>query len=194
MNKQLTFLASAMLIVCLMAATPPKPGKPLPRPTRLTAAERSPARSVPKPVAPKTPFIDRQNMNLAVKPGDDFYQYANGEWLKKNPVPASKTSWGSINVLREKSLDAMKSLLEDAAKNPGKGRLHQMVGDFYASGMDSIAIEQKGFDPIKDALARIEQVQNKADLMNEIAYQRSQGSTMFFSLLWRRIVETSVNT
>ena len=187
-----------------------KPGKPLPRPTRPTAterspaerspaerspaerspaerspaerspAERSPARPAPKPAVPKTPYIDRQNMNLAVEPGDDFYQYANGEWLKKNPVPASKTSWGSGMILYEKSLDAMKTLLEDAAKNPGQGRLHQMVGDFYASGMDSVMIDRKGFDPIKADLARIERVQNKADLMNEIAWQRSQGSTMFF--------------
>ena len=176
MNKQLTFLTSVMLTVCLMAATPPgKPGKRLPR---LTAARPTAVRQD----ASKTPYIDRQNMNLAVKPGDDFYQYANGEWLKKNPVPASKTRWGSGSILYEKSLDAMKTLLEEAAQNPGKGRLHQMVGDFYASGMDSIAIEQKGFDPIKADLARIERVQNKADLMNEIAYQRSQGSTMFFSL------------
>ena len=171
MKKQITFLASALFMSCLMAAIPPgKPGKRLPRPIAA------------RPVAPKTPFIDRQNMNLAVKPGDDFYQYANGEWLKKNAVPASKTSWGSFDILYEKSLDAMKTLLEEAAKNPGKGRLHQMVGDFYASGMDSLAIEQKGFNPIKADLARIERVQNKADLMNEIAYQRSQGSTMFFSL------------
>jgi putative endopeptidase len=179
MNKQLTFLASVLLMVCLMAATPPKPGKHL---SRLNAADRSPTRPAPKPAAPKTPFIDRQNMNLSVKPGDDFYQYANGEWLKKNPVPASKTSWGSGMILYEKSLDAMKTLLEEAAQNPGKGRLQQMVGDFYASGMDSIAIDKKGFDPIKADLARIEQVQNKADLMNEIAHQRSQGSTMFFSM------------
>ncbi len=172
MNKQLTFLASILLMVCLMAATPPKPGKHL---SRLT-------RPAPKPAAPKTPFINRQNMNLAVKPGDDFYQYANGEWLKKNSVPVSKTSWGSFEILYEKSLDAMKSLLEEAAKNPGKGRLHQMVGDFYASGMDSIAIDQKGFDPIKADLARVEQVKSRVDLLNEIAYQRSQGSTMFFSL------------
>ncbi|QMW04838.1 M13 family metallopeptidase [Spirosoma foliorum] len=181
MSKQLTFLSAVMLMACLMAATPPtgKPGKRLPR---LTATDRSPTRPIPKPAAPKKPFIDRQNMNLTVKPGDDFYQYANGEWLKKNPVPASKTSWGSGSILYEKSLDAMKSLLEEAAKSSGKGRLHQMVGDFYASGMDSIAIEQKGFDPIKADLARVEQVKTKAELMNEIAYQRSQGSTMFFSL------------
>lgn len=87
MNKQLTFLASVMLMAALMAATPPgKPDKQLPR--------------------PKTPFIDRQNMNLSVKPGDDFFQYANGDWLKKTPVPASKTRWGSFDILYQKSFDA----------------------------------------------------------------------------------------
>ncbi len=161
-----------MLMVSLMAATPlpGKPGKRLPRPN---AARQN---------APKMPFIDRQNMNLAMKPGDDFYQYANGEWLKKNPVPASKTSWGSFNILREKSLDAMKTLLEDATKMGNKGRLYQMMGDFYASGMDSTAIDKKGFDPIKADLTRVEQVKNKADVLNEIAYQRTQGNSMLFPL------------
>src|SRR5205823_4261257 len=107
-------------------------------------------------------FIDPQNMDLSVKPGDNFYQYANGNWLKKNAVPASKTSWGSFNELREKSLDAMKSLLEEASKTSTKGRLYQMVGDYYMSGMDSATIEQRGFDPIKPDLARLAKVNNKA--------------------------------
>jgi len=169
MNKQIAFLSAIGLTIGLMAATPPA-SKPIKRVTRTG----NPAS------APKTPFIDRQNMNLAVKPGDDFYQYANGEWLKKNPVPASKTSWGSFNLLREKSLDAMKSLLDDAAKTTAKGRLYQMVGDFYASGMDSAAIDNKGFDPLKADLGRVDQVKNKADVLNEMAYQRTQGNSMLF--------------
>ncbi|AUD01196.1 M13 family metallopeptidase [Spirosoma pollinicola] len=129
-------------------------------------------------IAPK--FIDPENMDLSVKPGDNFYQYANGNWLKKNAVPASKTSWGSFNELREKSLDAMKSLLEEASKTSTKGRLYQMVGDYYLSGMDSLAIEQRGFDPIKLDLARIDQVNNKAGFFNELAYQRTQSNGMLF--------------
>ncbi len=137
----------------------------------------------PLPVAPiaTRKFIDPQNMDMSVKPGDNFYLYANGNWLKKNEIPASKTSWGSFNELRDKSVAAMKTLLDDAAKTTTKGRLYQMVGDFYSSGMDTAAIDQRGFDPIKADLARIEKVNNKTVFFDELAYQRSQGNGMLFN-------------
>lgn len=166
MKKYIALLSALVLTSGLTLATPPRS-----KPARVND---------PKPATAKTPFIDRQNMSLSVKPGDDFYQYANGEWLKKNPIPASKTSWGSFHILREKSLDAMKTLLEDATKQANRGRLYQMVGDFYSSGMDSTAIEQRGFDPLKPELAHVDNVKNKADLLNEMAYQRTQGNGMLF--------------
>src|SRR5205814_5574979 len=82
-------------------------------------------------------FIDPANMDLSVKPGDNFYLYANGNWLKNNPVPASKTRWGSFDVLRQTSLDRLKLLTEDAAKNSSKNSLYQRIGDLYAAAMDS---------------------------------------------------------
>ena len=124
----------------------------------------------------KTPkYIDRANMDLSVKPGDNFYQYANGGWLKQNPVPASKTRWGSFDVLREESSRRLQSLLEDAAKNSGKGRLQQMIGDFYRSGMDSAAIEARGFKPIEAELDRLAALNNKGEVVNEIATLRTKG-------------------
>ena len=57
-------------------------------------------------------YIDRENMDLSVKPGDNFYLYANGAWLKNNPVPASKTRWGSFDVLRQTSLERLKLLVQ----------------------------------------------------------------------------------
>lgn len=128
-----------------------------------------PKKPIPRPAAAPIKFIDPQNMDQSVKPGDNFYQYANGNWLRQNAIPASKTSWGSFNELREKSLDAMKTLLEDASKATTKGRLYQMVGDYYVSGMDSVTIEKLGFDPIKPELARIDKVNTKADFLNELA-------------------------
>src|ERR1044071_4036164 len=73
----------------------------------------------------KMKYIDIANMDLSVKPGDNFYLYANGTWLKNNPVPASKTRWGSFDMLRQTSLDRLKVLCEEAAKNPSKDSISQ---------------------------------------------------------------------
>jgi putative endopeptidase len=168
MNQQLTKLAFVALALQATGAMAhilvPPVKKPLPA----------------APIATRK-FIDPQNMDMSVKPGDNFYLYANGNWLKKNEIPASKTSWGSFNELRDKSVGAMKTLLDDAAKTTTKGRLYQMVGDFYSSGMDTAAIDQRGFEPIKADLARIEKVNNKTVFFDELAYQRSQGNGMLFN-------------
>ncbi|HSN59367.1 MAG TPA: hypothetical protein VLR49_00420, partial [Ferruginibacter sp.] len=59
-------------------------------------------------------FIDPDNMDLSVKPGDDFYKYASGTWIKNNPVPAKETRWGSFNQLRDFNINAVKDVLESA--------------------------------------------------------------------------------
>jgi putative endopeptidase len=120
-------------------------------------------------------YIDKSNMDLSVKPGDNFYQYANGNWIKNNPVPASKTRWGSFDVLREESSKRLQTLLEDAAKNTGKDRKTQMIGDFYASGMDSAAIEAKGYEPIKPILEKLNNISNAQDVLTSIAILRTEG-------------------
>jgi len=123
----------------------------------------------------KPKYIDPANMDLSVKPGDNFYQYANGGWLKQNPVPASKTRWGSFDVLREESSRRLQSLLEEAAKTTSKGRLQQMIGDFYRSGMDSAAIEARGYQPIKPELDRLAALNDKQQVVTEIATLRTKG-------------------
>src|SRR6187200_806218 len=62
-----------------------------------------------------TKFIDSANMDLSVRPGDDFNAYASGTWIKNNPVPAKETRWGSFNQLRDFNINAVKGLVEDAA-------------------------------------------------------------------------------
>lgn len=120
-------------------------------------------------------YIDKANMDLSVKPGDNFYFYANGNWIKNNPVPASKTRWGSFDELREESSKKMRALLEEAAKNSGKDRLNQMIGDFYSSGMDSIAIERTGYQPIAADLMELDKINNVQDIVNEIISIRLNG-------------------
>ncbi len=134
-------------------------------------------------------FIDPANMDLSVKPGDNFYQYANGTWIKKTPIPASKTRWGSFDALAEESSQALKSLLEEASKDPGKNAedgntklagktdLMRRVGDYYASAMDSAAIEKLGYKPIKPYLDGISALSSKAQVLKHMNTLRSQAVT-----------------
>jgi putative endopeptidase len=121
----------------------------------------------------KKKFIDPSNMDVSVKPGDNFYQYANGNWLVKNPVPSSKTRWGSFDVLRELSSKRLQTLLEEAAANAGTDTLNQKIGDYYASGMDSIALEKLGYQPIKPDLDKIAAIKDIDGVLEEISRQHT---------------------
>lgn len=133
--------------------------------------------STPPTNSSKRKFIDPANMDLSVKPGDNFYLYANGAWIKKTPIPSSKTRWGSFDALAEESSQALKSLLEDASKDPGKNELMKRVGDYYASAMDSAAIEKLGYKPIKPYLDGITALSSKAQVLKQVNYLRSQSIT-----------------
>ncbi len=122
----------------------------------------------------KKKFIDPANMDLSIKPGDNFFLYANGNWLKNNPVPPSKTRWGSFDVLRQTSSERMKTLCEEAAANTSKGRVYQFVGDFYASAMDSMAVEKLGYAPIKPELDRLNGLTTSQQVLNELTTLRTK--------------------
>lgn len=130
-----------------------------------------------------TKFIDPTNMDLSVKPGDDFYTYASGTWIKNNPVPAKETRWGSFNVLRDFNINAVKGLVEDAAadKTAPVGSVKKRVGDFFAAAMDSIAIEKLGYSPIKADLEKVKQLKTVQDVLDQTVYMRVSGlaSPMF---------------
>jgi len=132
--------------------------------------------------APKK-LIDPANMDLSVKPGDDFYKYASGTWVKNNPVPAKETRWGSFNELRDFNINAVRSLVEEAAadKSAPAGSVKRRVGDFYAAAMDSVTIEKLGYTPIKPDLARVKAIKDLQGVINEVVYQRTSGisSPMF---------------
>ncbi|MFD1185867.1 M13 family metallopeptidase [Pontibacter rugosus] len=117
-------------------------------------------------------------MDLSVKPGDDFYQYASGTWIKNNPVPAKETRWGSFNLLRDFNINAVKEILNEAAANKtaSTGSVEKRVGDFYAAAMDSATIEKLGYTPIKKDLKRAGSVKDTKGVLNEVAYLRTTGA------------------
>jgi len=127
--------------------------------------------------APKK-FIDPANMDLSVKPGDDFYQYASGTWIKNNPVPAKETRWGSFNELRDFNINAVRGLVEEAAadKSAPAGSVKRRVGDFYAAAMDSVTIEKLGYTPIKADLARVRKISTLPGVIEEVISMRTSGT------------------
>jgi putative endopeptidase len=122
-------------------------------------------------------FIDPANMDLTVKPGDDFYKYASGTWIRNNPVPAKETRWGSFNALRDFNINAVKGLVEDAAadKSAPAGSIKRRVGDFYTAAMDSTTIEKLGYTPIKADLAKIQLIKDIPGILDHAAYLRTSG-------------------
>lgn len=130
-----------------------------------------------KPVS-KTVFIDKSNMDLSAKPGDDFYTYASGTWIKNNPVPAKETRWGSFNQLRDFNINAVKTILNKAINNKSvaPGSVEKRVGDFYTAGMDSLTIEKLNISPIKADLERIQTVSDLNGIINHAALMRTYGA------------------
>ena len=129
----------------------------------------------------KMKFIDVANFNLKVRPQDDFFEYANGTWLKNTPIPATEARWGSFNELYEFNQKALKAICEDVASKPSTpGSIQQKVGDFYAVGMDSAAIEKAGMAPLKPYLDRIDRLKNYLELLTYITDEYVEGRSSIF--------------
>jgi putative endopeptidase len=127
-----------------------------------------------KTYAANDPLI--KNMDTLAKPGDDFFLYANGKWLKENPIPAAYSSWGIGNLVQEDLRTKLKKINEDALKeNAAKGTNTQKIGDFYYSGMDTVNIEKQGLNSLKDELAKVDRIKDVKDLVAEFAYLETIG-------------------
>lgn len=113
----------------------------------------------------------------------DFYQYANGTWLKTTEIPAAYSSWGSFNVLAENNRKTLHEILEEAAKktNAAKGSNEQKIGDFYASCLDEAKREAEGMKPLVPELARIDKLKDLKDVVTQIAYMHRHGVATLFS-------------
>ncbi|MEP6674402.1 MAG: M13 family metallopeptidase [Ferruginibacter sp.] len=132
--------------------------------------------------AARTFFIDKAGMDSSVKPGDNFFLFANGNWVKSTKIPDDQGGWGAFYSIYEDNLKKMQGILEDEAKsNSAKGTNEQKVGDYYASGMDTVAIEKAGAEPLKPVLQQIDAVKDYKGLMNLVAELNAKGESYLLS-------------
>src|SRR6476646_2756394 len=122
-------------------------------------------------------------MDKTCKPCEDFYRYASGEWLAKNPVPAAYPSWGRFNELAERNRELLHQILEAAAEDTkvAAGSNEQKIGDFYASCMDEKQVNAAGAKPLDAEYARIDAIRNTGELQSEVARLQSLGARALFA-------------
>lgn len=126
--------------------------------------------------------IDKSDMNLSIKPGNNFYQYSNGGWIKNNPVPSDKTQYGSFTVLYDNNQVKLKDLVLEVSKNKTEeGTNAQKIADFFNSGMDTLKIENEGIKPIEADLNAIDNIKNTDDLIKQIGEMHKKGYSPLFS-------------
>ena len=108
--------------------------------------------------------IDKNNMDLSIKPGDDFFRYAAGNWMKTHPLDAEHTENGAFTDLYEESQKRIQGLILEYANQPQqKGSLGQKIGSLYNLMMDSVRLNKEGYAPIKPVLDRINAIKSRAE-------------------------------
>ena len=121
------------------------------------------------------------NLDRTCKPCDNFYEFAMGSWMKANPIPAEYSSWGTFTQLRDNNLTALRTILDAATKaTPPAGSNEQKIGDFYASCMDTAAIESAGLKPIAGDLNEITAINDRKSLDAAITRLQQQGAGVLF--------------
>ena len=115
--------------------------------------------------------INKENMDTTVNPADDFFDYANGSWIKNNPIPAEYPTWGSFIMLIENNYKKLDKILNQAENNSTspKGSNDQLVGDFYNSGMDSVKIDEYGYKPVQSELDKIDKIKDLNDFYSVLS-------------------------
>jgi len=117
-----------------------------------------------------------QNMDPSVSPGADFFKYACGGWLKRNPIPASERGWGIANLVNEETYRQRLTILEGAAaENAPAGSSAQKVGDFWATAMDSAKADRLGAQPLAPYLKMIADVHTRRELLEVVARLQTYG-------------------
>ena len=135
--------------------------------------------SAPKETAKQD--ILAAHMDTTVRPNDDFFSYANGGWIKNNPIPDEETTFGVGELVTRELNEKLRHINEEAEKKGDKTGTGQQIGDFWYSAMDSASIEKNGIEPLRPELDKIGAIKTPADAMAQAAHMHTYGSGVFFN-------------
>ncbi|MBS1589136.1 MAG: M13 family metallopeptidase [Bacteroidetes bacterium] len=121
------------------------------------------------------------NCDSSVKASDDFFDYAEGGWLKKNSIPPDQTMWGIGQLVQAELYERLKKINEEAEKKQTKSGIDQQIGDFWHSGMDTVSIEKQGIEPLKSELQQISNAKSLNEILPLVAHLHNIGVEVFYS-------------
>jgi putative endopeptidase len=159
-------LAATLAIALALGACKPAPAPA----TGDTAKAEAPAPAPAKPVLGTFGF-DASGMDKTVKPGDNFFQYANGEWDKTFEIPADKSGYSSFTRLSDQAAKDTRAIIEDTSKDANASGEAAQIRDYYNAYMDEAAIEAAGLKPLQPRLDAI------AAIADAAALARARGET-----------------
>ena len=132
------------------------------------------------PEQPKTDFLTA-DIDSTVSPADDFFQFANGGWIRRTPIPPAESAWGLGNLVNEEIYDRLRKVNEHAAEQQAaKGTIAQKIGDLWYSGMDSAAIDKQGLEPLKPEFESIQAIASGNAIARVAAVLHLKGVSVLF--------------
>ena len=148
--------------------------------TMATACNNEKAPEQPKKEV--TPAIELSNMDTTINPADDFFRYANNNWLKNNPIPEEYSTYGAFTEIDQRNEKLIQNIIDEASHDASaaQGSVAQKIRDFYNAGMDTVAIDARGYSELLPYFEQIESLSDKADLSALLGDLHKNGFGGFF--------------
>ena len=141
----------------------------------------SPGLTLDESALPPVNRFQASDLDTTVNACHDFNAYANGSWLAANDIPGDRTSWGSFEMLTERTLAVQRQLAEQAAADDAASGVEKIVGDFWATGTDRAGIDAQGITPIQGVIDAIEALDTPESVADYLRASAADGHNVLFS-------------
>ena len=140
-------------------------------------------KAVETPKKEVVPAIELSNMDLSINPADDFFRYANNNWLKNNPIPEEYSTYGAFTEIDQHNEILIQDIIDEVSKdaNAAQGSVAQKIRDFYNAGMDTVAIDGRGYSELQPYFDMVDGLNDKSELAGLLGKLHSDGIGGFFN-------------